>query len=67
VTSALIDAHSAGARHAYLEVRASNQGAIAFYTRLGFRACGRRPKYYRNPEEDAVLLVSDNLDFETNL
>ena len=46
-----------GARQAYLEVRASNEGGIAFYARMGFRACGRRPNYYRDPVEDAILLV----------
>jgi [ribosomal protein S18]-alanine N-acetyltransferase len=56
-------AHSAGATQAFLEVRASNQGGIALYTRLGFRFLGRRPNYYRNPVEDAALLVFDK--FET--
>ena len=57
VNSALEGSRAAGARQAYLEVRASNEGGIAFYARMGFRACGRRPNYYRNPVEDAVLLV----------
>jgi [ribosomal protein S18]-alanine N-acetyltransferase len=51
-------ASAAGARRTYLEVRASNAGGIAFYTRMGFRECGRRPNYYHDPMEDAVLLVS---------
>ncbi len=57
VGAALAHARTAGAGQAYLDVRASNQGGIAFYERLGFRVCGRRPNYYRNPPEDAVLLV----------
>jgi [ribosomal protein S18]-alanine N-acetyltransferase len=57
VGAALEYARSAGARQSYLEVRASNEGGIAFYMRLGFRLCGRRPNYYREPEEEAVLLV----------
>jgi len=40
-----------------LEVRASNQGAIVFYESAGFAATGRRPRYYAQPEEDAVLLA----------
>jgi ribosomal-protein-alanine N-acetyltransferase len=64
VITALEGAQFAGARQAFLEVRASNEGAIALYTRLGFRACGRRPNYYRSPLEDAVLLVFD--ERETN-
>jgi ribosomal-protein-alanine N-acetyltransferase len=58
VRSALENAGTAGAPRTYLEVRASNAGAIALYTRMGFRDCGRRPKYYSNPIDDAVLLVS---------
>jgi len=58
VTSALEYARTAGARRTYLEVRASNAGGIGFYSRMGFRECGRRPNYYHDPMEDAVLLVS---------
>jgi ribosomal-protein-alanine N-acetyltransferase len=39
-----------------LEVRASNHAALGFYRTLGFVKAGRRPRYYANPEEDAVLL-----------
>ncbi len=39
-----------------LEVRASNQQALAFYRSLGWIETGRRPRYYANPQEDAVLL-----------
>ena len=39
-----------------LEVRASNDPAIALYDEMGFRAVGRRPGYYRNPKEDALIL-----------
>jgi ribosomal-protein-alanine acetyltransferase len=39
-----------------LEVRASNHGALGFYAALGFRETGRRPRYYADPEEDAVLM-----------
>lgn len=39
-----------------LEVRVSNTGAIALYNELGFAEVGRRPNYYRNPKEDALIL-----------
>ena len=39
-----------------LEVRASNSGAIALYEKLGFTQVGRRPRYYHNPREDALIL-----------
>ena len=42
-----------------LEVRASNAPAIALYEKLGFRQVGRRPNYYRDPKEDALILRKD--------
>lgn len=39
-----------------LEVRSGNAPAIALYTKLGFSLVGRRPNYYRNPREDALIL-----------
>ena len=39
-----------------LEVRASNASARALYESLGFTQAGRRPGYYRNPKEDALIL-----------
>src|SRR2546426_12222133 len=53
-----------GAKKAFLEVRASNTGAIAFYQRMSFGLAGRRPCYYTDPTEDALMLsrqlVSDS-------
>ncbi len=39
-----------------LEVRASNEAAQALYEGLGYIQVGRRPNYYRNPKEDALIL-----------
>ncbi len=39
-----------------LEVRVSNAPAIALYEKLGFEQVGRRPRYYHNPKEDALIL-----------
>ena len=47
-----------GAQTLELEVRASSEGAIALYRSLGFVEQGRRPGYYRNPSEDAVLMAA---------
>lgn len=60
VRASLASAQTAGARNSYLEVRASNERAIAFYERMGFQARGRRPNYYRGPDEDAVLMIYHN-------
>jgi ribosomal-protein-alanine N-acetyltransferase len=45
-----------GATRLELEVRVSNAAALRLYQRMGFAVEGRRPGYYRNPEEDAVLM-----------
>ncbi len=40
-----------------LEVRASNQPAIALYTACGFRPVGTRRRFYSHPAEDALLMT----------
>ena len=45
-----------GARSATLEVRASNAAALQLYEGLGFCVSARRPNYYSNPTEDALIL-----------
>jgi [ribosomal protein S18]-alanine N-acetyltransferase len=45
-----------GAEGMLLEVRASNVAAVRFYERQGFRVVGRRPRYYAEPIDDALLL-----------
>jgi ribosomal-protein-alanine N-acetyltransferase len=47
---------SRGATEIVLEVRAGSAGAIALYLGLGFHETGRRPRYYREPVDDAVLM-----------
>lgn len=48
-----------GAAKVYLEVRRSNEAAIAMYLAAGFGTLGVRPNYYRMPTEDAVLMGLD--------
>ena len=48
---------ASGAKRAFLEVRESNAGAISFYVRQGFAPAGRRPRYYADPPEDALVLA----------
>jgi ribosomal-protein-alanine N-acetyltransferase len=47
---------AAAVSEALLEVRASNERALGFYQFMGWRETGRRPRYYAEPEEDAVLM-----------
>jgi ribosomal-protein-alanine N-acetyltransferase len=46
-----------GAKSAHLEVRPSNIAAIELYQKLGFELVGRRPKYYPDSKEDALLMM----------
>lgn len=51
-----------GAVSASLEVRAGNQAAQRLYSRFGFQVVGRRPGYYQDNGEDAILLTLRELD-----
>ena len=44
----------------YLEVRKSNIAARRLYSAYGFRVIGERRGYYKNPTEDAVLMLLGN-------
>lgn len=59
VSTALQTGISQSAHRAVLEVRASNQAAQRLYEGFGFSHTAIRPKYYTNPEEDAVLMELD--------
>jgi [ribosomal protein S18]-alanine N-acetyltransferase len=39
-----------------LEVRTSNDAAIALYERFGFESAGVRPGYYHDNKEDALIM-----------
>lgn len=64
------DARNLGAETATLEVRASNENAIAFYKQEGFASIGIRPKYYSDGEDALImqrtkLLVTWDVESET--
>lgn len=49
-------ARQQGALAVLLEVRPSNAAARALYEGCGFVRTGSRPRYYQDPQEDAVVL-----------
>lgn len=59
---ALRAALAEGARRAFLEVRLGNTAAQTLYKKYGFNVDGRRPKYYRDNNEDALLMSLEGLD-----
>jgi ribosomal-protein-alanine N-acetyltransferase len=50
-------AAAAGLKTAHLEVREGNARARAFYARWGFAETGKRPRYYRDNGETAILMA----------
>ena len=48
-----------GRRGYTLEVRVSNVGAVALYSRLGFKPRGVRRGYYTDNREDALIMWKD--------
>ncbi|HVQ37546.1 MAG TPA: ribosomal protein S18-alanine N-acetyltransferase [Pyrinomonadaceae bacterium] len=47
----------AGAKCAFLELRAGNDAALALYEKCGFQVTARRPRYYSEPVEDALVMI----------
>lgn len=52
---------SEGARTSVLEVRESNAAAQEMYRKFGFEESGRRPRYYKDNGEDAILMTLENI------
>ena len=53
-----------GALSSFLEVRASNLAAQAMYRKFGYEETGRRPRYYKDNGEDAILMTLEGLNVE---
>jgi [ribosomal protein S18]-alanine N-acetyltransferase len=53
-----------GAVSSFLEVRASNFAAQAMYRKFGYEETGRRPRYYKDNGEDAILMTLEPLNVE---
>ncbi|MEE9523145.1 MAG: ribosomal protein S18-alanine N-acetyltransferase [Thermodesulfovibrionales bacterium] len=59
VKTALKDLKAYDCEMVYLEVRASNKIAVSMYEKLDFIQYDKRKNYYRNPREDAILMIYD--------
>lgn len=60
----LLAVYKRGARVAFLEVRRSNLAAQHMYKKFGFRIDGKRLRYYRDNNEDALLMRLDTIEPE---
>jgi ribosomal-protein-alanine N-acetyltransferase len=56
-TAFSVEAQRLGCSLILLEARSSNAAARAFYQSLGFTETARRPAYYADPVEDAILMA----------
>lgn len=59
--SALDHAYTEGAQSAFLEVRAGNKAAQNMYEKFGFEEVGLRQRYYKDNNEDAILMTLKRL------
>ncbi len=59
---ALREAIRHGATSATLEVRASNIAAQNLYHQFQFQVAGYRPRYYRDNNEEALIMTASNLN-----
>ncbi len=62
LAQALLFSAERGAISSMLEVRRHNLAAIALYQRFGYHRVGTRKNYYKNDNEDALLLNLDQID-----
>lgn len=51
-----------GAVSATLEVRENNKAALQLYHNMGFEVVGRRLRYYRDNNEDAIIMTLHQLE-----
>ena len=58
---ALLAARKEGVIRAFLEVRQTNETALNMYRSLGFVEDGRRKEYYKDNNEDAILMSLNDM------
>jgi ribosomal-protein-alanine N-acetyltransferase len=51
-----------GAQSSFLEVRETNVSAQDLYRRFGYVEVGRRKRYYKDNDEDAILMSLDKIN-----
>ena len=57
----LLKSMDEGALTSFLEVRESNLAAQEMYLKFGYEKTGRRKRYYRDNDEDAILMLLKSL------
>jgi [ribosomal protein S18]-alanine N-acetyltransferase len=62
LTFTLQSALQEGAQSSFLEVRAGNLPAQEMYRKFGYVEVGRRKRYYRDNDEDAILMNLEKIN-----
>jgi len=62
LTHTLHYTYEEGALSSFLEVRESNLAAQEMYRKFGYENTGRRQRYYRDNDEDAILMTLESLN-----
>ena len=60
----LEDCYEAEVKYLTLEVRVSNEPAIALYNKYGFNSLGTRKGYYQDNNEDALIMWTENIFYD---
>ncbi len=60
----LIDATRDGGTRSFLEVRSSNLAARNLYEKFGYVVSGVRKRYYKDNQEDAILMELNPIDVQ---
>lgn len=64
LSQSLLYAMNEGAQSSFLEVRESNLAAQEMYRKFGYEVTGRRKRYYKDNDEDAILMTLESLSRE---
>jgi ribosomal-protein-alanine N-acetyltransferase len=67
LTKVIEESISLGIKTIWLEVRPSNDRARRLYSRFKFTEVGRRPRYYRDTNEDAIVMSLSIMNKDKNL
>lgn len=57
----LAEGKRVGVPCAFLELRAGNAAALALYEECGFQVTARRQRYYSDPVEDALVMMTERV------
>jgi ribosomal-protein-alanine N-acetyltransferase len=64
LTHTLRYTHDEGAVTSFLEVRESNLAAQEMYRKFGYESTGRRKRYYKDNDEDAILMTLSSIQVD---